>query len=291
MENTGSRSGLTRRVVRSNEVGRVVSSERWVKGGSGVTRRVVRPDKRGRVALGELGRQENATYLITETSDGIVVLIPADDWTDADLDLICRPDVQELLKPGGGPVFESPTASSTEADTDALACLAMRQAGLWGEPAFDVDIDHPLFDKAVEAAKSAGPDEQDAFNAAQATIEGKEVADRPSDPPLPANVTAVSYGAPSVVTPFAAALLKEVSRAWSVAPGDAEEVTVEAAISPDGDLVPAPESQPPYAVVCLSMKMMWPDDPHEMSWHNLLSGLLFDPELHTSDDRPKSSHR
>ena len=50
----------------------------------------------------------------------------------------------------------------------------MRQAGLWGKPAFDVDIDHPLFVEAVEAARSAGPDEQTAFDAATAILEGPE---------------------------------------------------------------------------------------------------------------------
>ena len=195
---------------------------------------------------------------------------------------------------GGGPVFESPTGPTPESDTSNLACLAMRQAGLWGKPAFDVDVDHPLFEKAVEEAKLAGPDEQRAFDAAQAALEGEEIADRSADPPpdadLAAAVTSVSYRTSLGVTPFAAALLKEVSRAWSAAPGDAEEVTVEAAISPDGHLAPAPESQSSYIVVCLSMKMMWPDDPPEMSGHSLLPGLLFDPELLTSDDRPKASH-
>ena len=82
--------------------------------------------------------------------------------------------LKELLKPGGRLVFESPTATHPEADTDTLACLAMRHAGLWGKPAFDVDIDHPLFVEAVEAARSAGPDEQAAFDAATAILEGPE---------------------------------------------------------------------------------------------------------------------
>ena len=81
-------------------------------------------------------------------------------------------ELEELLKPGGRLVFESPTATHPEADTDTLACLAMRQAGLWGEPAFDVDINDPLFVEAAEAARSAGPDEQAAFDAATAILEG-----------------------------------------------------------------------------------------------------------------------
>ena len=269
MENTGARSGLTRRVVRS--------------------------DKRGRVELGGLAHQGNAKYLVTQVPDGTVVLIPADDWTDEDLDLILHPDVQELLKPGGRPVFESPTDPTLESDTSELACLAMRQAGVWGTPAFDVDIDHPLFEKAVEAAESAGPNEQRAFDAAQAALEGKEIVDHsPAPDPgagLPPTISAVSYGASLSVSPFAAALLKEVSQAWRAAPSDAEEVTVEAAISPDGHLVPESESRSSHCVLFLSMKMIQPDDPPERSWHNLLSGLLFDSEKLTSSDRPKASHR
>ena len=83
-------------------------------------------------------------------------------------------ELEELLKPGGRLVFESPTATHPEADPDTLACLAMRQAGMWGKPAFDADIDHPLFVEAVEAARSAGPNEQAAFDAATAILEGPE---------------------------------------------------------------------------------------------------------------------
>ena len=196
---------------------------------SGRTGRFVRPDKRGRVTLDTLTRKD-PTYFVAEIPDGTVVLIPAQGWTDADLDLIFRPEVQQLLKPGGGPVLESPTATKAEADTDTLACLAMRQAGLWGNPAFDVELDHPLFDKAVAAARSAGPDEQAAFDAAQTVLEGAHIEARSRDT-SPTEVPP----APVTVTPLAAALLKEVSQAWK-ASGDAEEVTVEAAISPDGHL-------------------------------------------------------
>ena len=148
---------------------------------SRLTRRFVRPDKRGRVALFGPGHREDATYLVTETSDGTLVLMQAGDWTDADIDLVLRPDVQELLKPGGRPVFDSPNGRTPESDTSDLACLAMRQAGLWGKPAFEVDVDHPLFSKAVDAAKSAGSDEQRAFDAAQAALGGDETADRLSE--------------------------------------------------------------------------------------------------------------
>ena len=46
-------------------------------------------------------------------------------------------ELEELLKPGDRLVLESPTATHPEADLDTLACLAMREAGLWGKPAFD----------------------------------------------------------------------------------------------------------------------------------------------------------
>ena len=256
---------------------------------SRLTRRFVRPDKRGRVELFGPDRREDATYLVTDTSDGAVVLIPAGDWTDADIDLVLRPDVQELLKPGGRPVFESPTGHTPESDTSDLACLAMRQAGLWGEPAFEVDVDHPLFDKAVEAAEAAGPDEQRAFDAAQAALGGEEPADRSSAPPTGtdplASVTSVSLG----VTPFAAALLKEVSQAWRAAPGDAEEVTFETAISPDGHLAPERDSTASYIVVALSMKMKWPDEP--LKEYRPLRGLLFDSEFPFAERQAQPTNR
>lgn len=80
--------------------------------------------------------------------------------------------VRELLKPGGQLVLEPPIGWAADGDLVAFACIAMRQAGVWGEPAFDLPVNHPLFDEAVEAARSAGADEEQAFGAALAVLEG-----------------------------------------------------------------------------------------------------------------------
>ena len=256
---------------------------------SRLTRRFVRPDKRGRVELFGPDRREDATYLVTDTSDGAVVLIPAGDWTDADIDLVLRPDVQDLLKPGGRPVFESPIGRTDESDTSDLACLAMRQAGLWGEPAFEVDVDNPLFDKAVEAAEAAGPDEQRAFDAAQAALDGEELADRSTAPPIGTGLTEALASVSMGVTPFTATFLKKVSQAWHTAPGDAEEVTFEVAISPDGHLAPERDSEASHIVVVFSMKMTRPDGP--LKEYRPLPRLLFRHEIADAERQPQPTNR
>ena len=53
-----------------------------------------------------------------------------------------------------------------------LACLAMRQAGFWGEPGFPVEVDHPRFASAVEQVKEFMGDERKAFEAARTAIDG-----------------------------------------------------------------------------------------------------------------------
>lgn len=205
---------------------------------SGRTGRFVRLDERGRVTLGKLGHQEDPTYLLIETSDGTVVLIPARDWTDAEFDLICRPDVQELLKPGRGPVFDSPTDSATEPDTDALACLAMRQAGVWGAPSFDAEVDHPRFEAAVQAATAAASDEHQAFQAARSALVDSPrsqfaAAATPTDQgPSGSAETHSLFAFSSTTTAF----LEGVSHACISAPGDVGEIAVDVDVSPDGHL-------------------------------------------------------
>ena len=205
---------------------------------SGLVRRFVRPDKHGRVELAALGRQEDATYLVTETADGMVVLIPADDWTDADIDLILRPDVQELLKPGQSPVFDSPTDSAAEPDTDALACLAMREAGIWGPPSFDANVDHPRFEAAVQAAGAASSDEHQAFEAARDALvdspsSQSAVAATPNDPKRSDPTESLMLFA---FSPTTVAFLEGVSDACISASGDVDEIAVDVDVSPDGHL-------------------------------------------------------
>lgn len=91
-------------------------------------------------------------------------------------ELGCDPEMfSELLRPGG-PAFESLTGRAAEDDPATLACLALRQAGVWGGPAFEVHIDHPLFGAAVEAARAAIPNERRAIEAALAVLAGANVS-------------------------------------------------------------------------------------------------------------------
>ena len=91
---------------------------------------------------------------------------------DKHLDLLNRPEMLERLRrdPADSIAGVDPTH-----DTAAvrLACLAVLQAGRWGEPYGPVKIDHPRFEEAVEAA-AARDDEQQALYAATAILEGPE---------------------------------------------------------------------------------------------------------------------
>lgn len=96
--------------------------------------------------------------------------------TDDHFDLLEHPDIQELLKPGGGSIIEVPVDPAPDSAATRLACLALRQAGLWGEPHFAVEVAHPRFAEAVEAA-AAACDEQKALEAALAILNGPEAAE------------------------------------------------------------------------------------------------------------------
>ena len=93
---------------------------------------------------------------------------------DKHLDLLNRPEMLERLRrdPADSIAGVDPTH-----DTAAvrLACLAVLQAGRWGEPYGPVKIDHPRFEEAVEAAAAADDDKQ-AVKAATAILEGPEAA-------------------------------------------------------------------------------------------------------------------
>jgi hypothetical protein len=86
--------------------------------------------------------------------------------------LLNRPEMLERLRrdpsdsiPGVDPTPETAAAR--------LACLAVLQAGRWGEPYGPVKIDHPRFEEAVEAAAAADDDKQ-AVEDATAILEGPE---------------------------------------------------------------------------------------------------------------------
>lgn len=140
------------------------------------TRRLVHLDEDRQAALNGVGRTEHDTYLVTEDHDGTLVLTPMPGWTDEQLALLERPEVQDRLKPGGESVIEVPVDPDRDTAALRLACLALRQAGLWGEANFAVEVAHPRFAEAVEAAAAAG-DEQQALEAASRILEGPEAAE------------------------------------------------------------------------------------------------------------------
>lgn len=140
------------------------------------TGQFVHLDENRQAALNGVGRAEHDTYLVTEGHDGTLVLTPVPGLTDDHLDLLERPDVQELLKPGSGLIIEAPVDPTPDSAAVRLACLALRQAGLWGEPHFAVEVAHPRFAEAVEAA-AAACDEQQALEAALAILDGPEAAE------------------------------------------------------------------------------------------------------------------
>lgn len=140
------------------------------------TGQFVHLDENRQAALNGVGHAEHDTYLVTESHDGTLVLTPVPGLTDDHLDLLERPDVQELLKPGGGSIIKASVDPTPDSAAARLACLALRQAGLWGEPQFAVEVAHPRFAEAVEAAVAAC-DEQQALEAALAILDGPEAAE------------------------------------------------------------------------------------------------------------------
>ena len=97
---------------------------------------------------------------------------PAGQSGDPGLALIDEAVIEELFKLDSGVRLQIPAEPTPETAAVRLACLALRQAGLWGPPAYDVDVAHPRFAEAVEAA--AADDEQQALDAATAILEGPE---------------------------------------------------------------------------------------------------------------------
>ena len=81
-------------------------------------------------------------------------------------------DSAELRALVSGPVsLAVPSTPSAATSTIRLACLALRQAGFWGEPAFPVQVPHHRFSGAVEAAKSHMGQEAEALAAACLELE------------------------------------------------------------------------------------------------------------------------
>ena len=68
-----------------------------------------------------------------------------------------------------------PIDPTPETAAARLARLALRQAGYWGDAPLDLDVPHPRFNEAVEAAAAAG-DRDRALEAATSILQGPEAA-------------------------------------------------------------------------------------------------------------------
>ena len=137
--------------------------------------RLVHLDQRRHAELSEVGRAEHDTYVVTEVHDGTLVLTPAPGWTDDHLKLLERPDVVEQLERDPSQLVEAPIHPTAHTAAYRLARLALRQAGYWGGAPLDLDVPHPRFGEAVEAA-AAARDRDRALEAAAAILQGPEAA-------------------------------------------------------------------------------------------------------------------
>ena len=111
-----------------------------------------------------------------EDYSGPLMFTPMPGRTDEYLALLELPEVQDRLKPGVESVIEAPVDPDRDTAATRLACLALRQAGFWGEANFEVEVAHPRFAEAVEAAAAAG-DEPQALETARRILEGPEAAE------------------------------------------------------------------------------------------------------------------
>ncbi len=139
------------------------------------TGRFVHLDEHRQVTLNEMGRAEDDTYLVTEAHDGTLVLTPVPSRTEDHTALLIRPEMVERLQRDSSEHIEAPADPTPETAAVRLACLALRQAGLFGDPRVPVNVNHPRFAEAVEAA-AAAPDKQQALKAATAILQGPEAA-------------------------------------------------------------------------------------------------------------------
>ena len=89
--------------------------------------------------------------------------------------LLARPEMLQRLRRDRSVLVKMPLDPTPETAPARLARLAVRQAGHLGEPPLDIEVPHPRFAQAVEAA-TAAPDKQQALIAATAVLEGPEAA-------------------------------------------------------------------------------------------------------------------
>ena len=139
------------------------------------TGRLVHLNQRRQAELNGVGRADHDTYIVTEDDDGTLVFTPPEQSYDPHLAQMSRSDLQELFKRDSSERIEMSGGPTPDTAAVRLACLALRQAGQWGPPAYDVDVAHPRFTEAVAAA-AAALDEKQALAAATAILEGPEAA-------------------------------------------------------------------------------------------------------------------
>lgn len=98
--------------------------------------------------------------------------------------LLARPEMLQRLRRDRSELVRMPLDPTPETAAARLARLAVRQAGHLGEPLLGIEVPHPRFAQAVEAATAAS-DEQQALIAATAVLEGPEAARVFQDHPPP----------------------------------------------------------------------------------------------------------
>lgn len=137
------------------------------------TGRLVHLDERRQTELNGVGRANHNSYVVTEDDDGTLVFTPPERCDDPHLAQMSRSELEGLFKRDPSERLEITGGPTPDTAAVRLACLALRQAGLWGPPYNDVSVAHSRFAEAVEAA-AAADDEQQALASATAILEGPE---------------------------------------------------------------------------------------------------------------------
>ena len=90
--------------------------------------------------------------------------------------LLTSPVMRRRLRRDRSQLVRRPIDPTPETAAASLARLALRQAGYWGDGPLDLDVAHPRFGDAIEAA-AAATDKDSALEAATAILEGPDAAE------------------------------------------------------------------------------------------------------------------
>lgn len=137
------------------------------------TGRLVHLNKRRQAELNAVGRDDHDTYIVDEADDGTLVFTPVPGWTDAHLEILTGPEMLRKLRSDHSEYVEMTEEPPQNVAVARLARLALRHAGFWGHPPSDVEVPHPRWAQAVEAA-AAAHDKEQALEAARAILDGPE---------------------------------------------------------------------------------------------------------------------